>query len=86
MAAENRRILEISIDTYFCGRSFAPSVEQVICLNLTLYMLFAGKEQAEKQELGNMAFVIDDTGELLFLDNSFSIVISRLAFHHFPLM
>ena len=54
------------------------------CLDLTPAMLSVGKEQAEKQEFGNMTFVIGEAGELPFLDNSFSIVISRLAFHHFP--
>ena len=31
-----------------------------------------------------MTFVMGDAGELPFLNNSFDIVISRLAFHHFP--
>ncbi len=47
-------------------------------------MLKAGKETAGKQALKNMAFVVGDAEELPFLNNSFDIVISRLAFHHFP--
>lgn len=81
---ETDSVLEVAAGTCVCGRSFALYVGQVTCLDLTPAMLSVGKEQAEKQELGNMTFVIGDAGELPFLDNSFSIVISRLAFHHFP--
>ena len=31
-----------------------------------------------------MTFVFGEAAELPFLDSSFDIVISRLAFHHFP--
>lgn len=77
-------VLEVAAGTCICGRSFAPHVQQVTGLDLTPAMLAVGKEQAKKQELGNMTFVIGDAGELPFLDNSFDLVISRLAFHHFP--
>lgn len=32
-----------------------------------------------------MTFVRGDAMELLYRDNSFDIVLSRLAFHHFPI-
>lgn len=81
---ETDSILEVAAGTCVCGRSFSPYVQQVTCLDLTKAMLLVGKKQAEKQELRNMTFVIGDARELPFLDNSFDIVISRLAFHHFP--
>ena len=77
-------VLDVASGTCICGRSFAPYVGQVTCLDLTPAMLSIGKEQAEKQGLKNMVFVTEDAGELPFLDNSFDIVVSRLAFHHFP--
>ena len=77
-------VLEVAAGTCICGRSFAPYVGQVTCLDLTPAMLSIGKEQAEKQGFNNMVFVTGDAGELPFLDNSFDIVVSRLAFHHFP--
>ena len=46
-------------------------------------MLAFGKSKAEKQGLCNISFVQGDAEQLSFLDNSFDIVISRLAFHHF---
>lgn len=81
---ETDSVLEVAAGTCVCGRSFAPYVGQVTCIDLTPAMLSIGKERAEKEELKNMTFVIGDAGELPFLDNSFDIVISRLAFHHFP--
>ena len=47
-------------------------------------MLAVGKAEAAKQRLLNMDFVQGDAEKLSFSDNSFDIVISRLAFHHFP--
>lgn len=77
-------VLEVAAETCACGRSLAPSVQNVTCLDMTSAMLSAGKEKTDKQGLKNMTFVLGDACELPFLNNSFDIVISRLAFHHFP--
>ena len=47
-------------------------------------MLEKGKAEAEKHSLDNIVFIKGLAEDLPFLDNSFDIVISRLAFHHFP--
>ena len=49
---------------------------------MTIAMLAVGKAEAAKKLL-NMDFVQGDAGKLSSSDNSFDIVISRLAFHHF---
>ena len=54
-----------------------------ICLDATVPMLRIGQQEADKEHLSNMVFVKGYAEELPFLDNSFDIVFSRLAFHHF---
>lgn len=76
-------VLEVAAGTCACGRSLAPLVQNVTCLDITTPMLAVGKFEAEKQNLRNMIFVQGDAERLPFLASSFDIVLSRLAFHHF---
>lgn len=77
-------VLEAAAGTCACGRALAPQVESVVCLDMTPAMLSRGKAKAEEKALSNMTFVVGDAAEMPFLDGSFDIVLSRLAFHHFP--
>ena len=77
-------VLEVAAGTCACGRAVAPGARSVTCLDMTPAMLEVGRTEAEKEGLHNMHFVLGDAAELPFLDNSFDIVLSRLAFHHFP--
>ena len=77
------RILEVAAGTCACGRAMAPYAASVTCLDVTPAMLESGKMEADKKQLYNMVFVKGEAGSLPFLDGSFDIVISRLAFHHF---
>lgn len=76
-------VLEVAAGTCVCGRFFAPFVQTVVCLDATLPMLQIGKREADNHRLNNMVFVKGYAEELPFLDNSFDVVFSRLAFHHF---
>ena len=76
-------VLEVAAGTCACGRSFAPLVQTVVCLDATLSMLQVGKREADLHRLHNMVFVKGCAEELPFLDASFDLVFSRLAFHHF---
>ena len=76
-------ILEVAAGTCMCGRAFAPHAAHVVCLDATPAMLEVGKAECEKALIDNITFVKGYAEELPFLDNSFDIVISRLAFHHF---
>ena len=80
---QNDSVLETAAGTCLCGRALAPFVNHVTCLDMTPAMLAAGKTESEKAGFQNMSFVLGDTTELPFLDNSFDLVLSRLAFHHF---
>ncbi len=84
VAPDNRdMMLEVAAGTCACGRFFAPHVHTVICLDATLPMLNIGKEKADNNHLNNMVFMRGYAEELPFLNESFDIVFSRLAFHHF---
>ena len=77
-------VLEVAAGTCACGRTIAPYTGNVVCLDMTPAMLSVGKSGAGKNHLDNMTFVLGDAAELPFLNSSFDIVLSRLAFHHFP--
>ena len=77
-------ILEIAAGTCICGRALAPYVKKATCLDMTPAMLLTGEENAKKEDLNNIDFVLGDAAELPFSDSVFDIVLSRLAFHHFP--
>ena len=76
-------MLEVAAGTCAVSRSFAPHIRSAVCLDATESMLAVGKTEAEKSGLDNMVFVKGFAEELPFLSESFDIVISRLAFHHF---
>ncbi|MHC6180969.1 class I SAM-dependent methyltransferase [Clostridium sp. JNZ X4-2] len=76
-------VLEVAAGTCACGREMASHVKQIICLDATAAMLEIGKKEAEEAGLHNISFVKGYAEELPFLDHSFDVVVSRLAFHHF---
>lgn len=80
---KNDNVLETAAGTCACGRSIAPFVNWVTCLDATKAMLDVGKREAQKSNLNNMTFIEGFVEDLPFPDESFDIVVSRLAFHHF---
>lgn len=76
-------MLEVAAGTCAVGRSFSPYLKNVVCLDATTAMLEAGKKEAHKKHIDNIMFVKGFAEDLPFLSESFDIVISRLAFHHF---
>ena len=76
-------VLEIAAGTCGFGRSVAPFVRYITEFDVTKAMLEVGKKEAESQNLYNLSFVTGIAENLPFLDNSFDVVMSRLAFHHF---
>ena len=77
-------MLEVAAGICACGRALAPLAGNAVCLDMTPTMLSVGKVEAEKANHTNMTFILGDAMELPFWDNRFDIVLSRLAFHHFP--
>ena len=77
-------VLEVAAGTCACGRAIASYAKNVVCLDMTPAMLSVGKTESEKAGIHNMTFVLGDAAGMPFLENSFDLVVSRLAFHHFP--
>lgn len=73
-------LLEVAAGTCACGRSFAPLVQTVVCLDATVPMLQIGQQEADKEHLSNIVFVKGFAEDLPFLDNSFDIVFSAPCF------
>ena len=76
-------VLEAAAGTCACGRSVAPFVQSVVCLDATPAMLAVGEKEAAKSGISNMKFVNGFVEEIPFPDGHFDIVLTRLAFHHF---
>lgn len=57
--------------------------EQVIAIDITREMLSEAKKQADKNNIHNIDFRIEDVHNMKSPDNVFDIVVSRLAAHHF---
>ena len=56
-AKPSDQVLETASGTCICGRSLAPFVDSVTCLDATPAMLEKGKEAALKGNLTNMNFL-----------------------------
>ncbi|MDY4652421.1 MAG: class I SAM-dependent methyltransferase [Atopobiaceae bacterium] len=76
------RVLEVCSGTCLMGRSLAPYVSHVTCIDATPAMLAEGKRLAAKADLTNMEFQEGLAEELPYPDGTFDIVVTRLSFHH----
>ena len=61
----------------------APFVQHAVGIDLTPAMLAQAKELQSLKKLPNVTWVEGDVAILPFANESFSVVISRYAFHHF---
>jgi ubiquinone/menaquinone biosynthesis C-methylase UbiE len=76
-------LLDVAAGTGHAARALAPLVSGVVALDATAAMLSAGKRAAEQAGLRNVLFQRGDAAALPFLDDSFDVVVSRFAVHHF---
>jgi ubiquinone/menaquinone biosynthesis C-methylase UbiE len=75
--------LDVATGTGEFARALAPHVAKVIGLDATDAMMAQGKKFLEQAGIENVAFRKGVVQELPFEDESFDIVSSRYAFHHF---
>ncbi|TRM12181.1 class I SAM-dependent methyltransferase [Lentibacillus cibarius] len=76
-------VLDVAAGTGIISRAMAPFVSQVTSLDLSPDMIRQGNRENEQQQIFNIQFVQGSAENLPFEDDSFDIVICRLAFHHF---
>jgi len=76
-------VLDVAAGTGHLGRAIAPRVRQVVAFDMTPKMLEEGRKETARVGLENISFEEGDAAVLPYNDNSFDMVVSRLAIHHF---
>jgi ubiquinone/menaquinone biosynthesis C-methylase UbiE len=77
-------VLDIATGAGHNALSFAPHVQSVVATDLTPQMLAEARALAQKRGIHNVRFCQSDAESLPFASNSFAVVTSRIAPHHFP--
>jgi ubiquinone/menaquinone biosynthesis C-methylase UbiE len=81
--APEQLALDVAAGTGHAARALAPFVRGVVALDATPAMLAVGKRAADRIGLRNVLFQRGDASALPYLEDSFDVVVSRFAVHHF---
>lgn len=76
-------VLDVACGSGIVACAFAPMVRHVTGIDLTPAMLKQAQLMAKQRSLTNLSWQQGDIEALPFADASFSLVLSRYAFHHF---
>jgi SAM-dependent methyltransferase len=76
-------VLDVACGTGIVACAFAEIARHVSGIDLTAAMLEQAKMLAEQRNLANLYWHEGDIETLPFANDSFSVVLSRYAFHHF---
>lgn len=79
----NDTVLDVACGPGLVACAFGRVARQVIGIDLTPAMLAQAEALAAERGLSNVRFQLGDVLPLPFADATFSIVVSRFAFHHF---
>lgn len=83
-ATRDDHVLDVACGPGLVACAFAAVTRQVTGIDLTPAMVERARLLATAKRLRNVGFQIGDVLPLPFPDASFSLVLSRFAFHHFP--
>ena len=83
-SAGEGRALDVAAGTGILARALAGRFDRVIAIDLSRDMLEQGKAETEQSGIANVDFVEGNVERLPFRVESFDLVVSRFAFHHFP--
>jgi ubiquinone/menaquinone biosynthesis C-methylase UbiE len=76
-------VLDVAGGTGQVARAYADKAACALVADITPEMLAAGRRECDAQGRGNVLFVLADAASLPFLRESFDLVVSRFAVHHF---
>lgn len=76
--------LDIATGAGHTAHAIAPYVDKVIAVDMSHKMLEVSKKLANLRRISNIEFIHCDAESLIFKDDTFNIVTSRIAPHHFP--
>jgi SAM-dependent methyltransferase len=76
-------VLDVAGGTGQVARAYAESAAAAVVADITAEMLAVGRQECADQAKDNVLFVEADATSLPFVDQSFDLVISRFAIHHF---
>lgn len=79
---ESDVVLDVAAGTGLVSRALAGLVSSVIAFDTTNAMLVKGKDAADAEGLSHVVFQHGDAEALPFVDESFSLVVSRFSLHH----
>ena len=76
-------VLDVAAGTGYLSRAIAPHVKEVVAIDMTPGMLAEARKEIEKRGLTNITLEEGSAEQLPYADESFHMVVSRLAVHHF---
>lgn len=82
-AGPDDTVLDVACGPGLVACAFGHVARQVTGIDLTPAMIDRARRLAAEQQLGNVTFQVGDVLPLPFPAATFSIVVSRFAFHHF---
>lgn len=77
-------VLDVACGPGLVACAFAPHAGRVTGIDITPAMIEQARKRQQEQGLGNLDWVVGDALPLPWADDSFSLVITRYSFHHFP--
>jgi ubiquinone/menaquinone biosynthesis C-methylase UbiE len=77
-------VLDIACGSGIVACAFAEHARQVTGIDITSRMIEEAKKLQQKKGLHNLQWHIGEVQSLPYDNGSFSIVVSRFGFHHFP--
>ena len=76
-------VLDVACGAGHAAEQVAPSVRQVVGIDLTTALLELGADRVRANGIGNVLLLEGNAERLPFLDESFDLVFCRSSLHHF---